>query len=94
MGKLYDNLIVIRRQLIVNEDDIMGLLRIFDRVNHRFRNDVLMDMEIGRCGWADDPNKWYIHFGTSNRKWRSIIMEIKNNHRMLILKEDNRLYLI
>ena len=49
MGKLYDNLIVIRRQLIVNEDDIVGLLRIFDRVNHRFRNDVLMDMEIGRC---------------------------------------------
>ena len=94
MNKFFDNVIVKKRVLIVNEQDIMGLLRVFDKVNDDFRNDVLMNMDIGNCGWADEPNKWFVMFSATDRKWRRIITEIHNNYKMIMLKEDNRLYLI
>lgn len=58
--------------LIVEEKDVTKTLKVINS-HHRF----VPDMQVGNCGWADDDNKWFIHFTTTMAKWKVIREELK-----------------
>lgn len=91
--KIIDNVVAKRHHLIVEEKDVMSLLKVFDNVNRSSRLVHTMNMEIGNCGWANEPTKWFIRFDTTDRKWKKILAELSHINRKLVLKEDNKFYL-
>lgn len=69
MKKFIDKIIVKRRHLIFEENDMIKVLKTVDKIHDRgwLRNNVA----IGNCGW-DDRAKWFIHFDASNERWEQI----------------------
>lgn len=63
-----DLIIVKRRHVIVNEIDIVKVIKALDtkRINN---------IEIGNCGW-DDAHKWFIYFKVNNNKWHKLVQEL------------------
>ena len=82
-----------RRYLIVDEDDVVNLLKVFGEVNCKFRICIPMNMEIGSCGWAEEPTKWFVHFDATNKKWRAIIKTLRDAKREIVLRENEEYYL-
>ena len=85
-----------RRHLIVNQEDIITILEVLDGIKRNTRGIFgipLYEMEIGNCGWANEPEKWYMFFTISNKKWRIFIMELEQRNHKLILDENSRLHL-
>lgn len=72
MMKLLDSIIRERHHLILEEQDVIKTLRVINE-HHKF----VPDMAVGNCGWADDTNKWFIHFTTTKAKWYDIRKELK-----------------
>lgn len=69
--KLINKIVVKRRHIIVEEEDLNRVLTTIHSVNREVGSYTYMHMEIGNCGWADEK-KWYIHFITSEDKWNVI----------------------
>ena len=67
-----DKFITKRHHIIVEEVDIVNVLKVVNKC-HRTSPDI----SVGNCGWADDSNKWFIHFTTTNSKWDSIRKDLK-----------------
>lgn len=93
MFNLFDTFAKKRRHLIVEEEDVMVTLKVFDEANHKNKVSYLMNMEIGNCGWLDEPTKWYIFFDATNKKWKSIIAAFKKEGYKIVLGEDDKFYL-
>lgn len=91
--KLFGYVIARRRRLIVEEKDMMSVLRALDTVSRSSKLPYAMSMEVGNCGWADEPTKWFVEFDATDRRWKNVIAELKHVNHKIILKEDNRLYL-
>lgn len=74
MLKLIDKLIIKRRHLIFEEDDMIRVLKVVDKTHDWgwWHGDVA----IGNCGWADQ-GKWFIHFDASNARWDDIKNELQ-----------------
>lgn len=72
MKNLMDLIITKRHHLIVEEQDVVKTLKVINQ-HHK----IVPDMAVGNCGWADDTNKWFIHFTTSRAKWKAIRNELK-----------------
>lgn len=84
-----------RRQIVVEKDDVMIVLEAISEVNSKSKFGVLMQMEIGSCGWAGEfANKWFMHFDASDRKWKWIIMELRNRNRKIQIDSDNRFHIV
>ena len=71
MKRLFDKFITERHHLVLEEDDVIGTLKVIQK-HHR----VLPDVRVGNCGWKDE-NKWFIHFTTSRARWKTIRNELK-----------------
>ena len=69
MVNLLDLIIVKRRNVIVNEIDIVKVLKALDTKH-------INDVRIGNCGWNDDAHKWFIYFKVSNNKWHKLVREL------------------
>lgn len=72
MKNILDHIITKRYHFVVEEQDVVKTL---NTINKHQR--IVPDMRVGNCGWADDPNKWFIHFTTSKAKWELIRNDIK-----------------
>lgn len=94
MLNLLKNLRKRRHDLIVEESDIMSVLRVFDSINRNCRFDILMNMEIRNCCLVKEPTKWFISFESRDYKWKTIIKELGKKHFYIILKENGELYLV
>lgn len=64
-----DLIIVKRRHIIVNEIDIVKVIKALDAKR-------ITNIEIGNCGWGDDVHKWFIYFKVSNNKWHKLVREL------------------
>ena len=71
MVKLIDKMIIKRRHIIVDAEDVLHALSVIQS-HHPF----IPDMAVGKCGWAKS-NKWFIHFECSNKKWELIRHELE-----------------
>lgn len=72
MKNLLNQVVTKRCHLVLEEQDVINTLKMINK-HHR----IVPDMAVGNCGWADDPNKWFIHFTTTRAKWNVIRNELK-----------------
>ena len=70
MTNLMDKFITERHHLILNEENVV------DTVKRMKEQGNVQDMEIGPCGWVNDPNKWYLYFSTTREVWYRIRNEL------------------
>lgn len=54
------------REIIVEESDVMLVLKVIGDTLGYF------DGQVGKCGWADEPTKWFITFEISDAKYGKI----------------------
>ena len=47
------------------------------------------DMNVGNCGWAEQPNSWFIHINLTDNQWRELLKACKDKGYHLIIKEQN-----
>lgn len=71
MKNLINKFVVKRHHLIVEEEDVIRVLSVIQK-HHK----ILPDMAVGNCGW-DDEKKWFIHFETTEYKWKAIRTDLK-----------------
>ena len=93
MINLFNSLLVRHRDLIVDKEDVMIVLDELDKIHQSAKFAVLMSMEIGCCGWANEPTKWYIMLKCSDKHWRTLIGGLEKMNRKIILKKDDRYHL-
>ena len=72
LQKLISNFKLKRVHFVMEETDVTTVL---GAINSHHK--CVPDMRVGNCGWADDTNKWFIHFTTTNSKWELIRDELK-----------------
>lgn len=61
------------RILIVEKKDVTTVLSVINRRR------IESDYNIGKCGWANAPSKWFVKFYASNREWESIANDLLKN---------------
>lgn len=81
IDNLVDKAIIKRHYLIIEEKNVMEILKVLDSINKRY---VDFRLEIGNCGWADEPTKWFIHFDASNSQWKSIVTTLNDKFDLCI----------
>ena len=95
MINLRDKFVKFRRELIVEHDDVMLVLECLDEIKRDSRFfTILMDMEIGNCGWAHEPSKWFIQVDMTNEQWDKLIDKLACDDREIILKNKGRFYVV
>lgn len=72
MKNLLNKILARRCHLIVEEEDIIRVLKVINK-HHR----LVPNMAIGNCGWGDDTKKWFIYFTTTEYKWDLIRNDLK-----------------
>ena len=66
MANIIDKIVTERHHLILDEAKVVETLkRMKEQGNVR-------DIDLGSCGWANDPNKWFIYFTTTREVWYRI----------------------
>lgn len=71
MSKIVDSIVVKSYNIVMEEQDVTKTLKVIQK-HHK----LLPSMRVGNCGWADDPNKWFIIVTTSKAKWGVIRKEL------------------
>ena len=83
------------RQLVIKKDDVMIVLEAINKINNESRFNKILDLKIGNCGYTDElADRWFIHFDTSDRKWKLLIAELKNCDRKIQIEFDGKFHLI
>lgn len=70
-----------RRYLIVEENDVTTVLAAINRNQGLFSNN---DQNIGPCGWAKEPSKWFVHFHASDKRWGKIARELSKIGKLYV----------
>lgn len=64
-----------RRHIVMEEQDVVTVLAAIDAHQTIFSN---VSKNVGNCGWANDPTKWFITFYASDRRWGKIAADLSN----------------
>lgn len=72
-----------RREFIVDEKDVTTVIWIANI--HQIHN----GFSVGRCGWADKPNKWFIFFDADNNTFERIVRYLED---LGTVEHDKRSY--
>ena len=87
MMKIFDKFVFQRRYFVVMESEMIEVVKMVQL--------ALMDgycrdssMSIGNCGWANEPDAWFIHVTLSKHQWRTLLRECKNKKYQLVVKEE------
>lgn len=72
-----------RHKIVLDEKDVMKALKIIDDTSIIC---ILNEMEIGNCGWADEPTMWFIHFTFANTDWSDCLSKLKQIRSLRIMK--------
>lgn len=58
------------REFIVDEKDVTAVITVINK--HR----RCADMKVGRCGWVEEPEKWFIMFDEYDKAYGHIVDEL------------------
>lgn len=58
------------REFIVDEKDVTAVITVINK--HR----RYADMSVGNCGWAEEPEKWFIIFHEYDKVYGQIVDEL------------------
>jgi hypothetical protein len=73
MKKLFDKILPRRRRIIVEEGDIVNVIKV---INQNRPLLYTSDLSVGNCGWNDEKTKWFIFFTVTNSQWKNIRQEL------------------
>lgn len=59
------------REFIVDEKDVTAVISVINE--HR----IFYDTRVGNCGWADEPDKWFIVFSVNDKRYGEIVKDLK-----------------
>ncbi len=93
MSKLSDYFVKRRHHLILDESSIVTMLKVLDETKRESKFRILMDMEIGNCGWMDEPEKWFMFFEVTNKQWKTVITKLSAIDFQLVLDEQDYFHL-
>ena len=82
-----------RHYLTVEEANVMDALKAIDEIKRSSRIHKVMNMELGNCGWKDEPATWFINFDVTDNQWKKIMGILRDTGYQIVLREDDRLYL-
>lgn len=75
---MLNNVIRKRRKILCDLDDVNKILDILS--DHQLTWQPLADLKIGCCRWANAPKCWFIYISATNKKWDSVLNDIKNKN--------------
>lgn len=84
MINLIDRFVKRRHNLIVVEQDVTTVL---EAINSRRKWYINQNLAVGNCGWANEPTKWFVHFGATDNQWMFIIDGLNKKGYKLYLKD-------
>lgn len=84
MSNVADLALVNRRYLVMDKEDVMEVLDVINKHGKWF---IDKRIAIGNCGWADYPDRWFIHFNANQNQWWHIVNNLNQKYDM---KLDNR----
>ena len=58
------------REFIVEEKDVIDVLKAINK------HLGWLDGQVGNCGWAEEPTKWFITFDATDKKYGRIINDL------------------
>lgn len=67
-----------RREFIVEEKDVITILSEVDR------NSNISRYNIGKCGWADNPTKWFVSFYATDKQYGKIMKSLTKNGKFIV----------
>ena len=82
-----------RRTIILDERNMMTVLKVLDKISKASKFPFLMEMEFGNCG-ISNKTTWFITFTLSDKNWKSMIRRLNKMNHELVLNDDGQLYLI
>lgn len=77
-----------RRMFVMNEKDVTTALVM---INGRLHCD---SMRVDDCGWADDPDKWFVIFDAKEKTYGKIIKDLQKIGKVGVeVGPDGQVYL-
>ncbi len=73
---ILNKIIYKRHELILNEENVIEALRVIQNTCNSILSKMNCSMMVGNCGWADDREKWFIHFTCSDEEWDALIVNL------------------
>lgn len=61
-----------RRNFIVNEADVTTVIKV---INEHRKN---YEVQTNNCGWADEPDKWFVAFEACDEEYGHIVEDLNN----------------
>lgn len=59
------------RTLVMKEADVTAVLQAVNKHNnHEIES-------VGNCGWAEQPDMWFVHFEATEKKYKKIVCDLK-----------------
>lgn len=85
--KKLDNVIWKNHRLIVEEQDVIGVLTIIDDIRQRSNCHINLKMEIGKCGTcgSEKGDYWFVECRFTNDQWRKFIKALNDYDYSLVL---------
>ena len=88
MNKLFDVFTAKRRNFIVKEKYMIEVLKMLDLALLTNRiSKCQSGIYIGNCKWAEQTDSWYIHVELTDKQWRTLLLECKDKHYQLVIKD-------
>lgn len=91
MNKI-ENIMKQRRNMIVEEADVIGVLIILDDIKHKSEIHTQLKMEIGKCR-CDSSDAWFIECEMANDQWRKFIEVLNDFDYELVLSSYEYYYI-
>lgn len=77
-----------RRYFITDEKYVTKLLTVINAYDKFLGN---QNLAVGNCKWADDPEKWFVHFDASNKDYDEILKDILQQGTISVIISPNGL---
>lgn len=85
----------VRRRVIVDEKDILTVLKVLDSMSRKANHHINMrNMEIVNVGRKDRPYEWFMMFDINNKDWHKMIDKMNKMNYDFVLGNDANLYLV
>lgn len=86
MMNVFDRFTVKKRHFIVKENNMVETLKMIQSA--KSEGYYAGGINVGNCGWAEEPDSWFAHVNLTNNQWKSLLEQCKANNYQLVIKEN------
>ena len=88
--EIFDRFTVKERHFIVEEKNMIEVMKMVQSA--KSNGYYTGAMEVGNCGWAKEPNAWFIHTNLTKLQWGALLQDCKNKKYQIVIKEPDNMY--